>query len=73
LIEAVLVKLLKHSHSTSNNSVTFSELFKGIREHAFLGNFNFSEAVVKQRLEELISKSYCVRDDVDRRIYHYIA
>lgn len=67
------MKLLKHSHSTGNNSITFAELYRGIREHSYLGNFNFSEAVVKKRLEELISKEYCERDEEDRRIYRYIA
>lgn len=51
VVEAVLVKLLKHSHSTGSNHLTFKELYKGIREHQHLRNFEFSEAVIKQRLE----------------------
>lgn len=73
LIDAILVKLLKHAHATGNNSITFSELYEGITSHAFLGSFNFSQGVVKKRLEHLISKEYCERDEEDRKVYHYIA
>ena len=55
------------------NSITFNELYKGIQEHQHLKNFKFSESVVKQRLEELIAREYCVRDEKDRKVYHYIA
>ena len=42
LIEAVLVKLLKHSHSIGENRITFQESYKGIQEHQHLKNFKFS-------------------------------
>lgn len=31
------------------------------------------QSVVKQRLEYLIVKEFCARDEEDRRVYHYIA
>ena len=73
LIEAVLVKLLKHSHSIGENRITFQELYKGIQEHQHLKNFKFSEGTVKQRLEELIAREYCIRNEKDKKVYHYIA
>jgi hypothetical protein len=56
LIEAILVKVLKHAHATKDNSVSFSELYQAIKEHPVLGGFNFSEGTVKQKLEELIAR-----------------
>jgi len=50
LIDALLVKMLKHAHSTGNKSITFSELYNGIITHHFLKNFNFSQTVIKERL-----------------------
>ena len=72
-MDAVLVKLLKHAHATGNNRITFAELYEGVTSHHFLSNFNFSQGMVKKRLEHLISKEYCLRDDQDRKVYHYIA
>ena len=73
VVEAVLVKLLKHSHSTGANKMTLQQLYKGITEHPHLRNFNFSEGVVKQRLEDLIARGFCERDSADRKIYRYLA
>lgn len=73
VIEAVLVKLLKHSHSTGNNRISLENLVKGVREYQHLKNFDISESTIKQRLEELIARGYCERNDKDRKLYHYVA
>ena len=53
--------------------MSFQQLYKGICEDQYLKRFTFSEAVVKQRLEELIARGYCERDENDRKVYHYVA
>lgn len=73
LVDALLVKLLKHSHSTGSNSITFAELYEGIKTNVYLVNFNFTQTAVKERIEQLITRGYCIRDLEDRRVYHYIA
>lgn len=73
LIDAMLVKLLKHANSTKGNCITFVELFEGIKSNSFLANLDIPQSVVKQRLEYLIVKEFCKRNEDDRRIYHYIA
>lgn len=73
LVDALLVKFLKHAHSTGNNRITFLELYEGVRNNPYLSNFNFTQTAVKERLEQLVSKEYCRRDEDDRRVYHYIA
>jgi hypothetical protein len=73
LVDALLVKLLKHSHSTGSNSLTFGELYEGVKANPYLLSFNFSQTAVKERIEQLIARGYCARDSQDRRVYHYIA
>lgn len=50
LVDALLVKLLKHSHSTGSNSITFTDLYEGIKANPYLVNFNFSQTSVKERI-----------------------
>lgn len=47
LIEAALVKVMKHTHSSGGNSITFLELYKAIQTHNYLKTFEFSESTVK--------------------------
>lgn len=47
LIDALLVKVLKHAHSIGSNRVTFAELYMAINTNPYLSNFNFSQTVVK--------------------------
>ena len=56
LIDAMLVKLLKHAHATSGNKISFQELYEGVCSHNFLKSLNISQNIVKQRLEYLIVK-----------------
>lgn len=69
----MLVKILKTSHSTGNNRTSLEELIKGVREYNYLRNFDISEGVIKQKIEEIIARGYCERNEKDRKIYHYIA
>ena len=73
LIDAMLVKLLKHAHSTTGNSISFKELYEGVCSNNFLKSLNLSQNTVKLHLEYLIVKEFCMRDEDDRRIYHYMA
>jgi uncharacterized protein YaaN involved in tellurite resistance len=73
IVEAVLVKLLKHSHSMGNNKMTLEQLVKGVREYDHLKNLEISLAMIKQRIEEIIIRGYCERDANDRKVFHYIA
>jgi hypothetical protein len=50
LIDALLVKMLKHAHSSGNKAITFTELYNGIVTNSFLKNFNFSQTIIKERL-----------------------
>jgi hypothetical protein len=47
LVDALLVKFMKHAHSTGNNRITFMELYEGIRSNPYLSNFNFTQTAVK--------------------------
>ena len=50
MIDAMLVKLLKHANSTKGNSITFQELYEGVCGNSFLKSLNLSQNIVKQRL-----------------------
>jgi len=73
VVEAVIVKLLKHSHSTGGNMMTYEGIVKGVRDYEHLKNFDISEGIIKLRIEEVIARGYCERDEDDRKIFRYIA
>ncbi|KAG7663215.1 uncharacterized protein J8A68_003297 [[Candida] subhashii] len=66
-VNAAIVRIMKSRHTVKHHELV-EELHKQLSNR-----FQPSMILIKQRIEDLISKEYLKRDEEDRNIYHYVA
>lgn len=66
-IEAAIVRIMKSRKTLQHNNLV-SEVIEQLK-----ARFSPTPPVIKKRIEALIEREYLTRDNVDRKLYKYVA